>query len=213
MERTILALVRALAFAGALALAGGCGQSSSTKVSVTLIQSDDAAADAMTSYDAADGGGAALCCSVPRVLTGLEMYDPNYYSPYHNVLVNGTPRQQAYATCDQLSSWPGPMRPGSNPTQAQIDLYMSEFMSGPDIAVVMPCWDAPEPNSSYGRWQCGGDAGQAAECMNSGWSCGEGSTCWFDPGGTSGYGCTGTVTKCTVTPYTPPPALSDSGAG
>ena len=207
MQRTTI-----VAFVGALALAGGCGQSSSTKV--MLIHSDDAATDAMTDagpgHDAADGGGAALCCSVPRVLTGLEKYDPNYFSPYHNVMVNGTPRQQAYATCDQLSSWPGPTRPGDNPTQAQIDLYMSEFMSEPNIAVVMPCLG---PDAGYGRWQCGGDAGQAAGCMNNGWSCGEGSTCWFDPGGTSGYGCAGTVTKCSFTSYTPPPTLSDSGAG
>ena len=207
MQRTILAL------AGALALAAGCGQSSSAKVSVILIQSGDGAADAMSDaagIDAADGGGAALCCSVPRVLTGLEMYDPNYLTPYHNVLVNGTPQQQAHATCDLLSSWPEPMRPGDTPTQAQIDLYMSEFMSGPNIAVVMPCLD---PDAGSGRWQCGGDAGQATGCMNNGWSCGEGSRCWFDPGGTSGYGCAGTVTKCSFTSYTPPPTLSDSGAG
>jgi hypothetical protein len=179
---------------------------------VTLIQSNDAAADAMTAQDAADGGGAGLCCAIPRVLTGLEEYDPNYYSPYHNVMVNGTPQQQAYATCDQLSSWPGPMRPGANPTQAQIDLYLTEFLSGPNIAIVMPCLD-PTTSSSDGRWQCGGDAGQAAGCMSNGWSCGEGSTCWFDPGGTSGYGCTGTVTKCTAAPSTPPPTPGDSGAG
>jgi len=209
MQRTILPLV------GALALAGGCGQSSSAKVSMMLIQSDGAAADAKrdaVGIDAADGGGAALCCSVPRVLTGLEMYDPNYLTPYHNVLVNGTPQQQAHATCDLLSTWPEPMRPGDNPTQAQIDLYMSEFLSEPNVAVVMPCSE-PTTDSGYGRWQCGGDAGQAAGCMNNGWSCGEGSTCWFDPGGTSGYGCAGTVTKCSVTPYTPPPTLRDSGAG
>ena len=207
MQRTTI-----VAFVGALALAGGCGQSSSTKVSVMLIHSDDAATDAGPGHDAADGGGAALCCSVPRVLTGLEKYDPDYFSPYHNVMVNGTPQQQAYATCDELSSWPGPPRPGDNPTQAQIDLYLSEFMSGPAIAVVMACLD-PTTNSGSGRWQCGGDAGQAAGCMNNGWSCGEGSTCWFDPGGTSGYGCAGTVTKCSFTSYTPPPTSSDSGAG
>jgi hypothetical protein len=197
-----------------LAAVAGCtnsGAQTGTRTSASQMGDGSAAADAMT--DATDGGGAALCCSVPRVLTGLEKYDPNYALPYHNVMVNGTPQQQADATCDQLSSWSGPPSPGNNATQAEIDLYMSEFMAGPDIAVVMPCWDPAMSNSSYGRWQCGGDAGQAAECMNSGWSCGEGSTCWFDPGATNGYGCTGTVTKCTVTPYTPPPTSSDSGAG
>jgi hypothetical protein len=185
-----------------LATLAGCKGGGDTGVRVTLIQSDDAAADARMAQDAADGGGAAFCCSIPRVLTGLEKYDPQY-SPYHNVMVNGTQQQQAYAVCDQLSSWPEPMELGPNPTQAQIDLYMAEFMSGPNIAVVMPCLD-PTTSPTYGRWQCGGDAGQTAECMNNGWSCGEGSACWFDPGGTSGYGCTGTVTKCTFTQYTPP---------
>ncbi len=207
MRRTILALVVMVA------LADGCGQSSSAKITVTLIESEAGVDASDASYDAADGGGAALCCSVPRVLTGLEKFDPKYATPYHNVLVNGTPQQQAYATCDMLSSWPEPTRPNTDsPTQAEINLYMSEFLAGPNIAVVMPCVD-PTTNSGYGRWQCGGDAGQAAGCMNDGWSCGEGSTCWFDPGGTSGYGCTGTVTKCSFTLYTPSPTLSDSGAG
>lgn len=175
----------------------GCtdgGAQTGTLLSASQPGDASAAADAMT--DAADGGGAGLCCSVPRVLTGLEEYDPNYLTPYHNVMVNGTPQQQAYATCDQLSSWPEPIRPGNDATQAEIDRYMSQFLAGPDIAIVMPCWDPAMENSSYGRWQCGGDAGQAAGCMDNGWSCGEGSTCWFDPGGTGGYGCTGTVVKC-----------------
>ncbi len=186
-----------------LAALAGCtnGGAQTTQSSASKAGDASAAADAMTDagpgHDAADGGGAALCCSVPRVLTGLEKYDPDYLTPYHNVIVNGTPRQQAYATCDQLSSWPEPVRPAGNPpTQADIDSYMSQFVAGPDIAIVMPCWDPPKASSSYGRWQCGGDAGQAAGCMNDGWSCGEGSQCWFDPGGTSGYGCTGTVVKC-----------------
>jgi hypothetical protein len=182
-------------------LLAGCSKSGpETGMQMSVIKSGDAAADALMdapAIDAADGGGAALCCSVPRVLTGLEKFDTNYATPYHNVMVNGTPQQQAYATCDQLSSWPEPMRPiGSNPTQDQIDQYMAAFMAGPDIAVVEPCWDLPEVNSSYGSWQCGGDAGQAAECKNDGWSCGEGSACWFDPGTTNGLGCTGTVVKC-----------------
>ena len=189
-----------------LAALAGCGNSGAQTGTVSSAsQARDAAADAMT--DAADGGGAGFCCSVPRVLTGLEQYDPNYSTPYHNVMVNGTPQQQAYATCDQLSSWPQPLRPPSMPppSQAEIDRYMSEFLAGPDIAIVMSCWDAPESNSSYGRWQCGGDAGQATECMSSGGSCGEGSTCWFDPGGTNGYGCTGTVVKCDPSMPPPPP--------
>jgi hypothetical protein len=180
-------------------LGAGCTKSGGTMMLVSVIESADGGRDAardVQPVDAADGGGYGLCCQVPRVLTGLEMYDPNYSTPYHNVTVNGTPRQQAYATCDQLSTWPEPMRPGNNPTQAQIAQYMAEFMAEPDIAVVMPCWDPAKSNSSYGRWQCGGDAGQAAGCMNDGWSCGEGSTCWFDPGGTNSYGCTGTVVKC-----------------
>jgi hypothetical protein len=182
-----------------LAALAGCTKSGTQMGAVSLAtDAGDGAADAMTDAgrDATDGGGAALCCSVPRVLTGLEKYDPNYLTPYHNVMVNGTPQQQAYATCDQLSSSPEPPRPGNNPSQAEIDRYMSEFLAEPNIAIVVPCWDPAKDGSSYGRWQCGGDAGQAAECMNSGWSCGEGSTCWFDPGGTSGYGCTGTVVKC-----------------
>lgn len=183
-----------------LAALAGCTKSAAqtgTRSSASQAGDAGASVDATNAaQDAADGGGAALCCSIPRVLTGLEKYDPNYAKPYHNVMMNGTPQQQAYATCNQLSSWPEPTRPGNNPTQAQIDRYMSQFMAGPNVATVMPCLDPATSTSSYGRWQCGGDGGQAAGCMNNGWSCGEGSQCWFDPGATNGYGCTGTVVKC-----------------
>ena len=180
-----------------LALAAGCTQTTAARISVTLVAVDanDLVTDA--GVDSADGGGGALCCSVPRVLTGLEKFDPNESTPYHNVMVHGTPQQQAYATCDQLSAWPEPLRPTDNPpTQAEIDRYMAQFIAGPDVAIVTSCSDPAEAGASYGHWQCGGDAGQAAGCMSNGLSCGVGSACWFDPGGTNGYGCTGTVVNC-----------------
>jgi hypothetical protein len=173
-----------------LVLAAACTKTVTGELSAPLQ------ADAGSMTDAMGSGAVALCCSVPRVLTGLEKFDPNYRTPYRNVIIKGTPLQQAFAACNQLSAWPEPVRPGGNPTQDQIDRYMAEFMAGPNIAIVMPCWDPAKPDSSYGRWQCGGDAGKAAGCMSDGLSCGEGSACWFDPGGTNGYGCTGTVVKC-----------------
>jgi hypothetical protein len=191
-------VARVLWLAGLVAL-GGCHKSSGPEVRVSLIQADDASTDGRR--DAITDGpsevaSAAMCCVVPRVLTGLEQYDPNYSTPYHNVETNGTQQQKAQAACNQLSAWPGPPKIGDSPTQAQIDNYMKQFKSGPAVAVVMPCWDPPKQNSSYGRWQCGGDGGQAAWCSNNGLSCAEGSQCWFDPGGTYTLGCTGTVTKC-----------------
>ncbi len=173
----------------------GCQQASAPTVKVTLIYSYDASADTTSDALSSDGAPDAMCCVVPRVLTGLEKYDPNYASPYHNVMVNGNQQQQAYATCDQLSSADLPVRPDGNATQAEIDQYMAAFMAGPQIAISLPCLD-PGKDPSYGRCTCGGDGGQAAQCANDGLSCAAGSQCWFDPGGTNGIGCTGVVTPC-----------------
>jgi hypothetical protein len=182
-----------------IALAG-CQKSAGPSVKGTpIVSRDAAAADAARDAISANWDGApnAMCCVIPRVLTGLEKYDPNYALPYQNVMAKGTKQQQANATCNQLSTWPEPTRPPtSNPTQAQIDQYMADFKAGPNISISLPCWDPSKKGTSHGHWTCGGDGGQGAQCMNNGMSCTAGSQCWFDPGATNGIGCTGVVTPC-----------------
>ena len=74
------------------------------------------------------------------------------------------------------------------------------------LGVVEPCLSG-DGGSSFGAWTCGTASPQTL-CGDNGFSCNLGDPCTL-----LDVGCPGVVQGCTFTPYTPPPASSDSGAG
>jgi hypothetical protein len=159
VQRTIRALF------AVLALADGCGQSSSAKISVTFIQTE-------AGVDASDGSSApntmARCCALMVADAG------------------GLGDAGDAAT--------------SKPTDNCSVLTSNGF------GVIEPCLTG-NSGGTYGSWTCGRESPET-QCGDNGLSCNLGDPCTLRD-----VGCAGVVQACTFTPYTPPPAPSDSGAG
>jgi hypothetical protein len=74
------------------------------------------------------------------------------------------------------------------------------------LGVVEPCLSGAS-GGGFGAWTCGTESPQTM-CGDNGLSCNLGDPCTL-----LDVTCPGVVQACTYTPYTPPPALSDAGAG
>jgi hypothetical protein len=74
------------------------------------------------------------------------------------------------------------------------------------LGVIEPCLGG-DSGAGFGSWTCG-TASPQTQCGDNGLSCNLGDSCTL-----LDVGCPGVVQACTFTPYTPPPTLSDSGAG